>query len=69
MTRTLGLALHRAVEFTRALVAAVRHVRTGGRTTRTAAQRRADRPPRVCRTCHRPLEHSRDWRDHLGHTF
>lgn len=60
--------IHRIVEFIRRLVAAVRHVRTGGASTRTAARKRADRPPRVCRECHQPIEQSRDWRDHLGHT-
>lgn len=61
--------IHRIVEFVKRLVAAIKHVRTGGATTRTAARRRAARPPTVCRTCHRPLEHSADWRDHLGHTL
>lgn len=58
---------HRIVRWVRRLVAAFRHVRSGGQTTRTSARREADRPPRVCRECHQPIEHSRDWRDHLGH--
>jgi sugar (pentulose or hexulose) kinase len=49
----------------RRLVQAVRHVGTGGQTTRTAAVRRAARPVR-CSACHQPIPQSDDWRDHLA---
>jgi hypothetical protein len=46
-------------------IEAYRHVRSGGRTTRTAAVRKATAPPRRCPTCRQPMPHSADWRDHL----
>lgn len=57
----------RILEFLRKLFDAFRHVRTGGQTTRTRARRRAARPPRRCETCHQPVHHSADYRDHLDH--
>lgn len=53
------------VEFVRRLVAAIRHVRSGGQTTVRRAHRRAAAPARRCSACHQPIEHSQDWRDHL----
>ena len=44
---------------------AVRHVRTGGKTTRSAAVRKAAAPPPRCPHCHQPMKHSTDWRDHI----
>lgn len=57
--------IHRLILILRRWWAAVQHVRTGGRTTRTAARTRAARPPRTCKACHQPIQHSGDWRDHL----
>lgn len=57
--------LHHVVEFIRRLVDAFRHVRSGGKTTRRAAVRRATAPPRRCAECRQPVPHSDDWRDHL----
>ena len=54
--------LHR---FIRRLIDAIRHVRTGGRTTVTRARARAAAPPRPCRCCGQAVHHSADWRDHL----
>ena len=53
------------VEFLRRFVESVRHVRTGGQSTRARAARRASRPPRQCPECHQPIPHSPDWRDHI----
>lgn len=53
------------VEFLRKLAAAVNHVRTGGKTTRTRARTRAAAPPAKCPRCRQPVPHSPDWRDHL----
>lgn len=58
---------HTVIEFIRRLIEAVQHIRTGGRTTRTRAVRRASAPPRRCAECHQPVPHSDDWRDHLNH--
>lgn len=58
---------HAVIEFIRRLIEAIQHVRTGGRTTRSRARSRAARPPRPCPTCHQPVTHSDDWRDHLNH--
>lgn len=58
---------HRIIEFIRRLVEAIQHVRSGGRTTRSRARFRAAAPPRPCPTCHQPMKHSDDWRDHLDH--
>lgn len=57
--------LRSLVEFLRRLFAAIQHVRTGGRTTRRRAVRRASAPLRRCSACHQPVPHSEDWRDHL----
>jgi hypothetical protein len=46
-------------------IEALNHVRTGGRTTRTAAVRKAAAAPPRCPSCHQPMKHSTDWRDHL----
>lgn len=67
MKRLLKAFLRSIGEFLRRLFAAIRHVRTGGQSTRTAARRRAARPPRLCHECHQPIEHSDDWREHLNH--
>lgn len=56
---------HHIVEFIRRLLDAVRHVRTGGKTTRVRAQRKASAPSARCASCHQPVPHSDDWRDHL----
>jgi hypothetical protein len=63
--RTAGHALHVVVAAVRALIDALRHVRTGGAATRRRAVRQAEAPPKPCPTCKRPMEHSSDWRDHL----
>lgn len=55
------------LEFVRRLFGAIRHVRTGGATTRTTARRRAAAPARRCDSCHQAVRHSEDWRDHLNH--
>lgn len=47
------------------IVAAFQHVRTGGRTTRTRAVRKAEAPPKRCPTCGQEVPHSADWRDHI----
>lgn len=57
---------HRFIEFIRRIVEAVRHVRTGGRSTRARARARAAAPPRRCGCCGQPVQHSPDYRDHLG---
>lgn len=57
--------IQRIVEFISRLIDAFRHVRTGGRTTRTRAVRRASAPPRRCPECRQAVQHSPDWRDHL----
>jgi len=59
--------MHRIVIVLRTFIKAVRHVATGGRTTRTAAVRRATRPPDRCPRCHQTVPHSPDWRDHIHH--
>lgn len=59
------MKFHRLLLFIRRLVDAVRHVRSGGRTTRTRARARAAAPPRKCPECRQPVEHSPDYRDHL----
>ena len=59
--------IHRIIEGLRRFLGAVRHVRSGGESTRARARSRAERPPRTCRACHQPLVHSTDWRDHLQH--
>lgn len=56
---------HRLITFIRRIADAVRHVRTGGRSTRTRARARAAAPPRRCRCCHQEVHHSSDWRDHI----
>lgn len=53
------------IEFLQKLVAAIKHVRSGGKTTRTKARRKAEAPPEKCPTCHQPVPHSADWRDHI----
>ncbi|WP_219413943.1 hypothetical protein [Pseudonocardia nigra] len=60
--------IHKVIEFIRELFDAFRHVRSGGRTTVRRARRRASAPPRRCPECRQRVEHSPDWRDHLGHT-
>jgi hypothetical protein len=65
MRKFLRGFLHRVIEFFRRLIEAFRHVRTGGASTRVAATRRARRAPGRCSTCHQPIQHSQDWRDHL----
>lgn len=62
-----GGGLHALVVAVRRFAEAVQHVRTGGRTTRQTAVRRATRPPDRCPSCHQPVPHSDDWRDHLNH--
>lgn len=59
------MKLHALIQFIRRLVDAVQHVRTGGRTTRARAVRRATAPPYRCTECRQPVLHSPDWRDHL----
>ncbi|MGE3414097.1 MAG: hypothetical protein AB7L91_17970 [Dehalococcoidia bacterium] len=59
------MKFYRLIEFLRRFVDAVRHVRSGGRTTRARAVRRAAAPPRRCACCGGPVNHSADWRDHL----
>lgn len=63
--RTPGHAFHVVVAAVRAFVEAVKHVGTGGASTRRRAVRRAEAPPKPCPTCKRPMEHSNDWREHL----
>lgn len=53
------------IQFVRRFIDAVRHVCTGGRTTRARAVRRAAAPPKRCPRCHQPVPHSSDPRDHL----
>lgn len=55
------------LQFIRRLIEAVRHVRSGGQSTRTAAVRRSARPVRRCESCRQQVPHSTDWRDHLDH--
>lgn len=57
--------LRSVVEGLRRLVVAIRHVRTGGASTRTQARTRAQAPPRRCSACRQPIPHSDDWRDHI----
>jgi hypothetical protein len=57
--------VHVVVTWIRQLVEAFRHAITGGATTRERAARRAAAPPRKCPTCHQPVPHSPEWRDHL----
>lgn len=61
-----GKFFHRLIGFISNLVGAVRHVRSGGQTTRTRARTRAVRPPRRCGECGQHVAHSPDWRDHLA---
>ena len=56
----------RAVAAIRLWLAAIRHVATGGATTRRRAMKRATSPPARCPTCRQPIPHSGDWRDHVG---
>lgn len=56
---------HNLVDFIRRFVEAVRHVCSGGQTTRRTAVRRANRPPERCETCRQPVRQSDDWRDHI----
>ncbi len=58
--------MHRLIEFFRNLLDAIRHVRTGGQATRTRATRHAARPARRCGECGQKVQHSPDWRDHVG---
>jgi hypothetical protein len=57
--------VHAVLKAVRQLVEAFRHAITGGASTRRRATRRAAAPPKPCPTCHRPMPHSGDWRDHL----
>lgn len=59
--------MHKILGFIRHLIQAIRHVRSAGQTTRARAVRGSERPARLCRECRQPIEHSRDWRDHLSH--
>lgn len=63
--RTPGHALHALLAAIQRFLDALRHVRTGGATTRRRAVRRAEAPPQKCPSCHQPVKHSPDWRDHL----
>lgn len=63
--RTPGHAFHVVIGALRQLVDAVRHVGTGGASTRRRAVRRAEAPPAKCPRCHQPVKHSPDWRDHI----
>lgn len=54
-------------QFVLRIIDAFKHVRSGGRTTRTRAVRKAAAPPAKCPTCRREVPHSPDWRDHLNH--
>lgn len=63
----IGRVFHRIVEFVRQLVDAIRHVASGGQTTKRRAGRAASKPPRRCTQCHQPVWHSDDWRDHINH--
>lgn len=65
--RTAGHVLHVVVAAVRKLVDGWRHALTSGASTRRRARGRAEAPPRPCPTCHRPMPHSDDWRDHIGH--
>lgn len=56
---------HSAIAFLVRLFEAFRHVRTGGRTTRTKAVRKTAAPPPRCPTCRQPIPRSADWRDHI----
>lgn len=56
---------HRIVLFFTALLDAIRHVRSGGQTTRTRARTRAAAPGPPCRSCGQPTKNSTDWHDHL----
>lgn len=56
---------HKLLLLIRRVADAVRHVRSGGQTTRARAVRRAAAPPRPCACCGGPVGHSPDWRDHL----
>lgn len=51
--------------FFRRIYLAFQHVRTGGQSTKTRARRRAAAPPMKCPTCHQPIKHSDDYRDHI----
>lgn len=55
----------KVIEFLRRLIEAWRHVRSGGRTTRTTATKRATAPPRRCTECRQIVPRSTDWRDHI----
>lgn len=55
----------KVIELIRKFIEAIRHVRSGGRTTVRAARTRAARPPKKCPACHQPVAHSTDYRDHL----
>lgn len=59
--------IHRIVMFFRRLLDAIRHVRTGGQSTRSRARSRAAAPPRPCTTCGQAVKTSDDWRDHIDH--
>ena len=60
-----GVRAHGGLVFLQRLLEAIRHVRTGGASTRARARRRAAAPPKKCRTCGQRLPHSSDYRDHL----
>jgi hypothetical protein len=64
--RPRGSWFHALVVAIRRWGDAFRHVRSGGRTTRVRAIRRASAPPRRCTQCNQPIPHSRHWEDHLG---
>lgn len=70
IARKVGPVLARIVrsviEFLRRLFSAIRHVRTGGASTRTRARSRARAPMRRCSACHQPVPQSEDWRDHIA---
>lgn len=44
--------------------AAIEHARSGGKTTKRRAVRRAQAWPRKCPTCQQTVPHSSQWRDH-----
>ncbi len=57
--------MHYVIAWIERVLDAFRHVRSGGRTTRRRAVRKAAAPPRRCSECRQPVPHSSDWRDHL----
>ena len=63
--RRRGVRAHGGLVFLQRLLEAIRHVRTGGASTRAVARRRAAAPPKKCRTCGQRIPHSADYRDHL----